>query len=60
MSVQKNYFNKQKYGTVYLRNIQNSNKIDKILYCVMTRFRNVKLGVFTQYQNTKAILKNKN
>ena len=60
MSVQKNYFNKQKYGTVYLRNIQNSNKIDKILYCVMTRFRNVKLGVFTQYQNTKAILKKKN
>ena len=60
MSVQKNYFDKQKYGTVYLRNIQNSNKIDKILYCVMTRFRNVKLGVFTQYQNTKAILKKKN
>ena len=60
MSVQKNYFNKQKYGTVYLRNIQNSNKIDKILYCVMTRFRNVKLGDFTQYQNTKAILKKKN
>ena len=26
----------------------------------MTRFRNVKLGVFRQYQNTKAILKKKN
>ena len=26
----------------------------------MTRFRNVKLGVFRQYQNTKSILKRKN
>ena len=26
----------------------------------MTRFRNVKLGVFRQYQNTKTILKKKN
>ena len=26
----------------------------------MTRFRNVKLGVFRQYQNTKATLKTKN
>ena len=26
----------------------------------MTRFRNVELGVFRQYQNTKAILKKKN
>ena len=26
----------------------------------MTRFRNVKLGVFRQYQNTKNILKKKN
>ena len=26
----------------------------------MTRFRNVKLGVFRQYQNTRTILKKKN
>ena len=26
----------------------------------MTRFRNVQLGVFGQYQNTKTILKKKN
>ena len=26
----------------------------------MTRFRNIKLGVFRQYQNTKSILKKKN
>ena len=26
----------------------------------MTRFRNVKLGVFRQYQNSKTILKKKN
>ena len=34
-------------------------KFDEILYCGMTRFRNVKLGEFRQYQNTKTILKNK-
>ena len=28
---------------------------DETLYCGMTRFRNVKLGVFRQYQNTKTI-----
>ena len=33
---------------------------DETLYCGMTRFRNVKLGVFRQYQNTKTILKKKN
>ena len=26
----------------------------------MTRFKNVKLGVFRQYQNTKTLLKKKN
>ena len=30
-------------------------KIDEILYCRITRFKYVKLGVFIQYQNTKAI-----
>ena len=34
-------------------------KFDEIYYG-MTRFRNVKLGVFRQYQNTKTILKKKN
>ena len=34
-------------------------KFNEILYCGMTIFRNVKLGVFRQYQNTKAILKKK-
>ena len=32
-------------------------KIDQILYSVMTRFRNVKLGAFRQYKTTKTILK---
>ena len=31
-----------------------------MLYCGMTTFRNIKLGVFRQYQNTKPILKKKN
>ena len=35
-------------------------KLDEILYCGMTRFRNVKLDVLRQYQNTKTILKKKN
>ena len=35
-------------------------KFDEILYCAMTRFKNVKLGVFRQYQSTKTILKKKN
>ena len=34
-------------------------KFDEIHYG-MTRFRNVKLGVFRQNQNTKTILKKKN
>ena len=33
---------------------QNFNEI---LYCGMARFRNIKLGVLRQYQNTKTILK---
>ena len=35
-------------------------KFDEMLYCEMTRFRNVKLGVYGQYQNTKIILEKKN
>ena len=34
-------------------------KFDELLYCGITRFRNVKLGVFGQCQNTKTILKKK-
>ena len=35
-------------------------KFHEILYCGMTRFRNLKLGVFRQCQNIKTILKKKN
>ena len=35
-------------------------KFDEILHCGMTRFRNVKPGVFRQCQNTKTVLKKKN
>ena len=31
-----------------------------IFYCGITKFKNVKLGVFRQYQNAKTILKKKN
>ena len=32
-------------------------KFDKSLYCGVARFKNVKLGVFRQYQNTKNYFK---
>ena len=32
-------------------------KFDEILYCWITRFWNIKLGVFRQYQNVKTIFK---
>ena len=35
-------------------------KFDEILHGGMTRFRNVKPGVFRQCQNTKTVLKKKN
>ena len=35
-------------------------KFDEILQRGMTRFRNVRSGVFRQYQNTKTVLKKKN
>ena len=34
-------------------------KFDEILYCGVTRFRNVKLGVFRQYQNKNYFKKEK-
>ena len=35
-------------------------KFNEILYCGMTRFRNVELSVFRKYQNTETILEKKN
>ena len=32
-------------------------KFDKSLYCGVARFKNVKLGVFRQYQNTENYFK---
>ena len=34
-------------------------KFNEILYCGMTRFRNVELSVFRKYQNTETILEKK-
>ena len=45
------------WDRICLRDIQ---KFDEILYCGMIGFRNVKLGVFRKFQNTKTILKKKN
>ena len=44
-------------GQSLFRKYSKFQKFDEILYCRMTRFRNVKLGVLRQYQNTKTILK---
>ena len=45
-------------GQSLFKNHSKFQKCDEILYCAW--FRNVKLGVFRQYQNTKAFLKKKN
>ena len=51
---------------IFLKNMGQSlfNKYSKFqnfdeIYCRMIRFRNVKLSVFWQYQNTKSILRRK-
>ena len=44
-------------GQSLFRKYSKLQKFDEILYRRMTRFRNVKLGVLRQYQNTKTILK---
>ena len=36
------------------------HNFSEIFYCGMTRFRNTNLGVFTQFQYTRTILRNKN
>ena len=60
MSSHNNCFKKENYGAKSVQEMLKIPKIPKILYCGMTRFRNVKLGVFRQYQNTKNISKKKN
>ena len=45
-------------GQSLFKNHSKFQKFDEILYG--TGFRNVKLGVFRQYQNAKAFLKKKN
>ena len=57
VSTQEPFQETEIWDRVCLRNIQ---KFDEMLYCGMTKFRNVKLGVFRQYQNTKTILRKKN
>ena len=57
MSVHKNYIKIQKYRTELFKKHWKLQTFDKILYCGMNRFRNVKLVVFRQYQKTKTILK---
>ena len=56
VSTQEPFQETEIWDRVCLRNIQ---KFDEMLYCGMTNFRNVKLGVFRQYQNTKTILRKK-
>ena len=60
MSLHKNYFKKRKYGQSLFKKCSKFQKLDEIWYCGMTRFRNIKLAVFRQYQNTKTVLKKKN
>ena len=56
MSIHKNHLKKQKYGA---ETVQQTFKISKISWYIVY-IMDVKLGVFRQYQNTKAILIKKN
>ena len=47
-------------GQILFQKFSKSQKFDEILYSGITRFRNVKLVVFRQYQSTKTISKKKN
>ena len=51
-------FLEQNMGQSLFKKHSKFQKFDEIYYG-MTRFRNVKLGVFRQYQNTKTISKKK-
>ena len=60
ISVHKNHFKKEKYGQSLFSKHSKFQIFDEILYCGLTRFRNFKISVFRQYQNTRTILKKKN
>ena len=47
-------------GQTLFKKHSKFQKFDDILYFRMTWFKNVKLGAFWQYQNTKTTLKKKN
>ena len=57
-STEEPFYERQIWERVFLRSSE-FKKFSKILYCGMTRFRNVKLGVFRQNQNIKTISKKK-
>ena len=40
-------------GQSLFKKYSKFQKFREILYCEMTRFRNIKFGVFRQYQNAK-------
>ena len=46
MPANNNHFKKEKYGTGLLKKYSKFQKFDETLFCGMTRFKNVKLGVF--------------
>ena len=57
-STEEPFYERQIWERVFLKSSE-FKKFSKILYCGMTRFRNVKLGVFRQNQNIKTISKKK-
>ena len=44
-------------GQRLLKEYSKFKKFDETLYCGIIRFRNLKLDIFRQYQNTKNYLK---
>ena len=60
--IDKNHFKKGEHGEKN-RNFKKPfefNSFSQIFYCGMTRLRNMSLGVFTQCQYARTILRNKN
>ena len=60
MSTHKNNLRNKSLGQNLFKKHLKFQNFDEILYCGMTRLRNIKLGVFRQYQTTETILKKKN
>ena len=57
MSANKGHFKKEKHGQSLFKKYAKFQKFDEILYCGITRFRNVKLGFLDNIETQKLFQK---